>query len=84
MKKGKAKIVKSEWIIILLLTRVSLGIEKGNRIKILLIVSLSLLFISPSLIIISHAVVLLLQVLRYFDYVFTGVFTFEMLIKVTK
>lgn len=25
-----------------------------------------------------------LQVLRYFDYVFTGVFTFEMLIKVTK
>lgn len=25
---------------------------------------------------------LYLQVLRYFDYVFTGVFTFEMLIKV--
>lgn len=25
-----------------------------------------------------------LQVLRYFDYIFTGVFTFEMLIKVKK
>jgi len=30
----------------------------------------------------NHSLVLFVQVLRYFDYVFTGVFTFEMLIKV--
>lgn len=32
----------------------------------------------------SHWIFSLLQVLKYLDYVFTGVFTFEMVIKVRK